>query len=57
MGDLTHSEISSRGGKSKSPAKLTAVMRNLSAKAALNAKRANAKSHHDERLVKRGRLG
>jgi hypothetical protein len=44
MGDLTHSEISSRGGKSKSPAKLTAVMRNLSkAKAALNAKRANAK--------------
>ena len=44
MSDLTHSEISSRGGKSKSTAKISAVRRNLAkAKAVLSAKRANAK--------------
>jgi hypothetical protein len=37
----THDEISRRGGLSKSPAKMTAVLRNLAkAKSALSAKRA-----------------
>lgn len=44
MGDLTHAEFSRRGGASKSPVKMAAVLRNLAlAQAALAARRAARK--------------
>jgi hypothetical protein len=43
---LTIDEVASRGGKSKSPKKVAAAMRNLErAQAAKNAKRSRAKEH------------